>query len=130
MVYNASVSSWNQGKMRLATTKTKKTARKYVENLEPLGATNIYDALVTSLRVAGPPRGKNKEPRGDTIFFLTDGRPTHGRIVDTMQILLEITRLNRQYGVVIHTVGVSKEQNAGFLLNLAKRNRGQYVAYK
>ncbi len=130
VVYNAKVSSWNQGKMKLATTKTKKTARKYVENLEPLGATNIYDALVTSLRIAGPPRGKNKEPRGDTIFFLTDGQPTHGRIVDAMQILQEITRLNRQYGVVIHTVGVSKEQNAGFLLNLAKRNRGQYVAYK
>ncbi|MFQ5844996.1 MAG: hypothetical protein ACE5JG_08410, partial [Planctomycetota bacterium] len=105
-------------------------ARKFVEKLQVAGATNIYDALVASLEVCGPPRSRDPDPVGDTIFFLTDGRPTHGRIVDAMQILEEITALNKRYGVVIHTVGVSKEQNAAFLLNLARRNRGQYAAYK
>ena len=45
-------------------------------------------------------------------------------------ILQEITRLNRQYGVVIHAIGVSKEQNHAFLRALAQRNRGRYVKYE
>jgi hypothetical protein len=56
--------------------------------------------------------------------------PTNGRVVDPAQILKEITARNRLLDVVIHTVGVSQDQNAGFLLNLAKQNRGRYVAHK
>ena len=78
----------------------------------------------------GPARKKGADPLADTIFFLTDGQPTAGRITDAHQILEEITRRNSVLGVKIHAVGVSKEQNAGFLLNLAKRNHGQYVGHK
>ncbi len=130
VVYNAGVATWNEGRMRLATGRTKEQARRFVEGLEPLGATNIFDALQLSLQICGAPRGKQHEPRGDTIFFLTDGRPTAGKIVDARLILQEITRLNRQYGVVIHAIGVSKEQNHTFLRLLAKRNRGRYVKYE
>ena len=82
-----------------------------------------------SLQLAGATSGK----RGDqavTIFFMTDGVPTDGRVVDPAQILAEITERNRRIGVVIHTVGVSKEQNGAFLLNLARANGGRYAARK
>jgi Mg-chelatase subunit ChlD len=117
--------------MQTATLKSKQAARKFVDKLQPVGATNIYDALLTSMDVAlKAGRGKEKNPEADTIFFLTDGIPSHGRIVNPHQILEEITKRNELVGLVIHTVGVSKDQNAGFLLNLAKRNGGRYVAHK
>ncbi|MHC4547731.1 MAG: VWA domain-containing protein [Planctomycetota bacterium] len=133
VAYNSNVSVWKKT-MQPATLKNKQTARKFVEKQSPAGATNIYDALNTSLDIAAAgSRSKRKEkdvPVADTIFFLTDGRPTNGRVIDPAQILKEITARNKLLDVVIHTVGVSKEQNAGFLLNLAKLNHGRYVGHK
>ena len=133
VVYSVSVKVWKR-RMQTATLKSKQSARKFVEALEPSGGTNIFDALVTSLQTAAT-AGKKKPKKGeppsaDTIFFLTDGQPTAGRITDPNQIIEEITNRNSLLGLTIHTVGVSREQNAGFLLNLAKRNNGKYVAHK
>jgi len=133
VVYSATVSTWKR-KMEPATLRNKQAARKFVESREPEGATNIYDALSTALDIAeAGKKGKHRggdEPEADTIFFLTDGLPTHGRIVDPHQILEGITARNRLLGITIHTVGVSEEQNAAFLLNLAKQNHGDYAAHK
>ena len=133
VVYNSEVSVWKKT-MQVATLKNKQVARKYIEKQKPGGATNIYDALNKSLDIAAAgSKAKRKEkdvPVADTIFFLTDGQPTNGRVIDPVQILKEITARNRLLDVVIHTVGVSQEQNAGFLLNLAKHNRGRYAAHK
>lgn len=128
VVYSTDVQTWKKS-LEPASAKNKVSARKFVEDLKPEGATNIFDALVTSMEIAAPP-AKGRDPGADTIFFMTDGIPSAGRIVDPHQILDEITRRNRVLGVTIHTVGVSKEQNSGFLLNLAKRNGGRYVGYK
>jgi Mg-chelatase subunit ChlD len=133
VVYSSTVSVWKKT-MQAATLRNKQLARKYIEKRKPAGATNIYDALNKSLDVAAAgSKAKRKAkdvPVADTIFFLTDGVPTNGRVVDPKQILKEITARNRLLDVVIHTVGVSEDQNAGFLLNLAKQNRGRYVAHK
>ena len=128
VVYSTDVQTWKKS-LEPATAKNKASARKFVEELKPAGATNIFDALTTSMEIAAPP-ARGRDPDADTIFFMTDGVPTAGRIIDPHQILDEITRRNRVLGVTLHTVGVSKEQNAAFLLNLAKRNGGRYVAYK
>ena len=127
--YHSTVDVWKR-KLVPATASNKKLATKYVEDLMPQASTNIFDALNASLELATESRGRSKAPRADTIYFMTDGVPTDGRIVDPAQILTEITARNRRAGVVIHTIGVSKEQNAGFLLNLARRNGGQYAARK
>lgn len=128
VVYGTDVKTWKKS-LEPASAKNKASARKYVEDLKPEGATNIFDALVTAMEIAAPP-AKGREPGADTIFFMTDGQPTHGRVTDPHQILDEVTRRNRVLGVTLHTVGVSKDQNAAFLLNLAKRNGGRYVAFK
>jgi hypothetical protein len=135
VVYSVGVKPWKR-RMQAANLKNKKAARKFVDGLEPNGGTNIFDALLESLDLAAGVGKKKKkakpgaDPVADTIFFLTDGQPSAGRITDAKQILEEITKRNELLGVKIHTVGVSREQNAGFLLNLAKRNHGQYVAAK
>ncbi len=128
VVYSTEVSTW-KGSLHTATAKNKASAKKFVEDLKPEGATNIFDALVTSMELAAPP-AKGRDPGADTIFFMTDGFPNAGRVTDPHQIIDEITRRNRVLGLTIHVVGVSKEQNSAFLLNLAKRNGGRYVAYK
>ncbi|MHC4953813.1 MAG: VWA domain-containing protein [Planctomycetota bacterium] len=127
--YSSGVDVWKK-KLVKATPGNKKSATKYIEKLEPQGSTNIYDALEKSLQLAGGAPGKKREPQADTIFFMTDGVPTDGRVVDPAQILAEITQKNKRARVVIHTVGVSKEQNAAFLLNLARSNGGRYAARK
>ncbi|MHC4135795.1 MAG: HEAT repeat domain-containing protein [Planctomycetota bacterium] len=133
VVYNSNVFVWKKT-MQPATLRNKQVARKFIEKQRPDGATNIYDALNKSLDIAAAgstAKRKAKDvPVADTIFFLTDGVPTNGRVVDPAQILKEVTARNRLLDVVIHTVGVSQDQNAGFLLNLAKQNRGRYVAHK
>jgi hypothetical protein len=128
VVYSTDVRTWKKS-LEPASPKNKASARKFVEELKPEGATNIFDALVASMEIAAPP-AKGREPGADTIFFMTDGQPTHGKVIDAHQILDEVTRRNRALGVTLHTVGVSKEQNSAFLLNLAKRNGGRYVAFK
>jgi von Willebrand factor type A domain/HEAT repeats len=128
VVYSSDVRTWKKS-LEPASAKNKASAQKFVEDLKPEGATNIFDALVTAMEIAAPP-AKGRDPGADTIFFMTDGQPTHGKLIDPHQIIDEVTRRNRVLGVTLHTVGVSKEQNSAFLLNLAKRNGGRYVAYK
>ncbi|MHC4450729.1 MAG: VWA domain-containing protein, partial [Planctomycetota bacterium] len=120
--YSNTVRTWKKQLVK-ASSGNKSKAWKWVEKLVPQGSTNIYDALETSLQLAAGKKGVS----ADTIFFMTDGMPTDGRIVDPSQILAEITQRNRRAGVVIHAIGVSKEQNAGFLLNLARANGGRYA---
>ena len=127
VVYNASVDTWKK-RMQPATARNKEAARKFVDRLEPRGATNIFDALVTSMELAATAK-KGDDPEADTIFFMTDGVPTNGKITDPHQILDEVTRRNASLGLVLHVVGVSREQNRGFLMNLAKRNGGRFVGY-
>lgn len=133
VVYSVGVTKWKRG-MQPATLHNKQAARKFVERQQPAGGTNIFDALMESLDVAASgkhkKRPRNAVPEADTILFLTDGMPTAGRVVDPHQIITEITKRNELLGVTIHTVGVSKEQNAAFLLNLAKKNGGRYVGRK
>ncbi|MHC4846903.1 MAG: VWA domain-containing protein [Planctomycetota bacterium] len=123
--YSNTVRAWKK-QLAKASDANKQKAWKWVEKLVPQGSTNIYDALEASLQLAAGKKGVS----ADTIFFMTDGMPTDGKIVDPSQILAEITQRNRRAGVVIHAIGVSKEQNAGFLLNLARANGGRYAAHK
>jgi len=125
VTYSEGVEPWKK-KLVSASDRNKQKAWAWVEKREPDGSTNIYDALMLSLRIAEGRRGES----ADTIFFLTDGVPTHGRVIEPAQILAEITARNRRVGVVIHAVGVSDEQNAAFLLNLARANGGRYVGHR
>jgi HEAT repeat protein len=62
----------------------------------------------------------------DTIFFVTDGTPTKGKITDVSKLIDAITELNRSKGVVIHVITFDKEEGRK-LAPLAERNGGQCV---
>ena len=84
--------------------------------LKTYGGTRMYDALARGL----------SQPV-DTVYFLTDGTPTSGRIKDPAEILEEITLRNQQLGVKLHVIAVGQKVDVDFLRKLARRNRGTFV---
>ena len=86
----------------------------YVARIATGSGTNVFDTLEFAL----------KDKRVDTIYLLTDGLPTRGRITAPAAILEEIDVLNRARGVTIHTIAFGAESN--LLMQLAERNGGQY----
>ncbi len=89
-------------------------AIKFVQDLKTKHGTNVFDTLEAAL----------KDKRVDTIYLLTDGLPSAGRILDQAGICKEIQAQNRLRGVTIHCVAFGEE--APLLEQLAKENGGKY----
>ncbi|MCZ6598748.1 MAG: HEAT repeat domain-containing protein [Planctomycetota bacterium] len=95
-------------------------------NLEA-GRTNTYLALMDALEAGG--RGlkdKNYEVSVDTIFFLSDGRPSWGEFTDTDDIIREVNAANELRKVVIHAIAIGEFQK-DFMRRLAEDNGGVFV---
>lgn len=94
------------------------------------GKTNTYAALTAALGVKKGNKRRARDPRYavdvDTIFFLSDGRPTTGEYVDPDDILREVRELNELRRVVIHTIAIGEFQKA-FMQRLARENGGVFV---
>lgn len=86
----------------------------YVEGLQTGQGTNVFDTLESAL----------KDRRIDTIYLLTDGVPTAGRITDPKAIVEEIRVQNRVRGVTIHCIAFGEESK--LLEELAADNGGEY----
>ncbi len=86
----------------------------YVKNLKTGHGTNVFDTLEFAL----------KDRRVDTIYLLTDGQPTRGRITKPAEILKEIGIQNRVRGVTIHCIAFGQESK--LLEDLAAQNGGAY----
>ena len=91
-------------------------ARAFLVNVRPDGPTNLFGALMTALSFQDV----------QTIFLLTDGNPTFGRVVLPSAILVELERVNRDRHVVINTIAAG-DVRAEFLAELATRNGGKAV---
>jgi hypothetical protein len=96
-------------------------------NLEK-GKTNTYGALMAALNVTGGPKTGDKSYTVDvdTIFFLSDGRPTVGEFVDPDDILREIRAANELRKVKIHTIAIGEFQK-DFMRKIAEQNGGTFV---
>ena len=95
-------------------------------NLEG-GKTNTYAALMNALGVDEDGKATDDyETELDTIFFLSDGRPSVGRFTDPEDILREVIEANTLRKIVIHTIGIGDFQE-GFLERLATANGGVFV---
>lgn len=91
------------------------------------GKTNTYGALTSALGAAGRgTKDKNYECAIDTIFFLSDGRPTVGEYVEPQDVLREIRESNKLRKVVIHTIAIGEFQK-DFMKQLAEENGGIFV---
>ncbi len=120
---------------------TRKAAFEFIDRLEPMGPTNIYDPLEKGLSFAAAGAMADKIARSgvDTIFFLTDGMPNTGQVPRADDILLKVKELNKSRKVKIHAVGVfssgrapqtptsEAELGGKFLRQLAEDNGGRYT---
>ena len=78
------------------------------------GPTNVHDALAAAFA----------DQEIDTIFLLTDGRPSVGPIVDPSQLADEVERWNFSRSIRIHTIAIGAKSD--FLARLAKDSGGQH----
>jgi uncharacterized protein YegL len=128
VAYAADVRVYKDGKMIPATRRNKDKAFAWIDDLEAIGATNIFDALEQAFQIIGGRASRDLERGADTIFLMTDGKPNRGRVTDPVLIRSEIRKLNLSRQITIHTIGVGPDHNAAFLRALASENNGQYLA--
>jgi len=90
--------------------------------------TNTYGALVTALGLSDEavPSWRAARSPADTIFLLTDGLPTTGKITDVQKVVAAVLDLNRTRGAVIHVIVFDKDA-ARKLRPLADRTGGKCV---
>lgn len=77
-------------------------------------ATNLFDALERAFADA----------EVDTIYLLSDGEPTNGRLVAPDEILDEVRRWNLQRQIVIHCIGLGTDSR--LLRELAADSGGDH----
>ncbi len=129
VAYAATVQVYKTGKMVEATKREKEKAFKWIEGLEANGATNISDALEQAFDIINTRKAKKQFEKGaDTIFLMTDGKPTAGKIMDPVLIREMVKKMNRERQITIHTIGVGDGHDIGFLQSLANENNGEYLA--
>lgn len=101
---------------------------KYVEEVDAIGATNIYGALERAFEVAGASGGDTfSNPQIDTIYLLTDGKATVGVTTDRDEIISFVRSRNQSARITIHTIGLSDAHDAVLMRRIAEENGGQYV---
>lgn len=103
-------------------------------NLEA-GKTNTLKALLyafsedpdnpSKAAITGFDKNAIKRPL-DTVYFLSDGRPSVGKLIDTNEILEEVRKHNEIFRIVIHAIAIGEFQKE-FLQQLAQDNGGVFV---
>jgi len=141
------VDPWKKGLVK-ANVLNKSSAMAWANRLEPLGGeskmalgnvglvgaadlsagkTNTHGALAWALGLETKrKRASDYEIDVDTIFFLSDGRPTTGDFIDPQDIMREINEANALRKVVIHTIALGEFQK-DFMRRLAEENGGVFV---
>lgn len=106
----------------------KAQASSFVESAPVGGGTNLGDALEEALLLCGGGTYERpRDPQADTIFLLTDGFPTAGRLRDPEAIVREVRRVVRTSRIVVHCVGTGSH-DARFLRALAQATGGQFAS--
>jgi HEAT repeat protein len=127
VVYNHEVRKW-QDRMVAALPSNKALAIAFLDSLKAVGGTNIFDALETAFTLGGfGVQDRYYRSEVDTLFLLSDGAPSAGRITDTDEILEEVGRINRLRKLQIHAIAVGLLADKDFLRKLAHQNDGQFI---
>jgi len=94
------------------------------------GKTNTHGALMQALGIDLKNKRRGRKPSYevdlDTIFFLSDGRPSHGLYTVPEDILREVREANELRKVVIHVIAIG-DVHIELMRELAKQNDGHFV---
>lgn len=146
IAFATEVKPWKKGLVK-ANPLNKSSAESYVGRLEAIGGaskedlarvglvgsanleggkTNTYAALMAALGVEEGKESRGYEVDLDTIFFLSDGRPSHGKFIEPDDVLREVRAANQLRKVAIHTITLG-EFEKDFMERLAAENGGTFV---
>jgi hypothetical protein len=104
-----------------------------------VGKTNTYSALAAVFGLKVDPKegvrattasrgGMKQRPRWDTCFFLSDGEPTVGVVIEIEKILAAVAEWNKTCKMVIHCIGMEEQTGlAALLRGLATQSGGKCV---
>lgn len=112
--FNSGVAPWKDELVK-AGEKAMESALQFTNIQEASGGTNIFDALMLAF----------EEERVDTIYLLSDGAPSAGRVTNPDAILERIQIVNRVRLIQIHTISIG--QKSPFMKRLAEENGGSYI---
>ena len=127
VIFSSEVRSF-KSKLVPASKRNKAAALRYLKSLEHDGMTNAHGALQASL----------KDPRVDTVYFLSDGSPTAGKATIPGEIMGAMRKWTRSRSVKVHAIaflagdgaalGVieNKEAAKAFMKALGESHRGSY----
>ncbi len=124
------VPSWQKEPV-LASEENVEAAIKWLTVQFPRGGTNTHGALEFALA----------QPNVDTVFFLSDGVPSVGKIEEPEHILADVRRMNRFRRITINTVALivgrssiekalkyeDPEEMADFMNRIATENYGKFA---
>jgi hypothetical protein len=101
VVYSTRVKAW-QPKEAEANPKNISKALKWAERAlaDPDGDTHTYEALETVF---------SRNPQFDTVFFLSDGRPSDGDYISNEGMVAAVRAWNRERGAVMNTIALTLE---------------------
>lgn len=108
------VRSWQRHLVPLSRSQSLQ-AEKFVLGQHAAGGTNLHGALQKALA----------DPETDTLYILSDGEPTVGRLVDPYAIRTAVRRLNPRQRIRIHTINIGPASD--LMRALAEDSGGKYV---
>jgi hypothetical protein len=151
--YESTPTPWRQ-ELVPATWPNKLDAIQTADKIAPSGGTNIWDAVemgykmleFAQAKTAVSPVTLDKKANYatstngvDTMFLMTDGKPTTGRIDKVEDILAELKKVNRLRKVTVHTICVGDvpqgaampdSVDPAFLKKIADLTNGEFVHIK
>lgn len=121
ILFDTKVEPW-MNKMVPANQANKQKAIALVEALKPDGETNTWGALAAAFEMsASATRTGGSAP--DEIYFVTDGAPSKGDIIDGNQIFEAVVQLAKVHQVRVNVIGIGV--NLTFLRRMAVMTGGQ-----
>ncbi|MCA3009726.1 MAG: HEAT repeat domain-containing protein [Phycisphaerales bacterium] len=155
LAFATDVSAWKK-RLVPANVVNKDAAKSHVKSLKPIGGTEDQNAALAGMAgaanleagktntlkalmyafgvdpekpikpvVTGFDKNAIKSPL-DTVYFLSDGRPSVGKIIEPLEILKEVRKHNEAFRMVIHTIAIG-DFTKDFLKRLAEENGGVFV---
>jgi len=114
--FSGEASAWRKEEVE-ATVQSFEDAREFLNGLGGLGGTNLFGGLELAFQ----------DEIVDTIFLLSDGEPSAGRLTDPQEIRDEVRGWLRARPVTIHTISIG--ERFPLLEWLAQDSGGQYRTF-
>jgi hypothetical protein len=114
MIFFAGAAETWQRHLTVMASRPRRQAIEFTRERRARGGTAVYDALELAFQ----------DEKVDTIYLLTDGEPTVGRIIFPRRLRREVAAWNETRHITIH--GISVGRDSSLLRGLAEDSGGQY----